>query len=630
MVLVVKSSHFFTLFTNKNCPVMTTPKDYFHSPSLSDPSPSWLLSTTESYNQNDDQLSEISVPLLNTHHVNFTSTPTHTITDDWEAMSEDLSRLSEPKRATSEISSFIGQSDADEAITPEHGDRQHLDLRRLTPGLLCRVFDFLLGQIDPASKLPNNAYYWNIVKERVHYESEHDSLLLLYSLIPPKENVISLYHLIRVNNWEGREIFTQASHVGVEEERFWVDYWKKTYVHYEKILFLFRCINYKNITLAMGKIQWYEREQLANMQRLIVAYELGMIDDLRVGETVEQFDDEVEAIPDTTNFYSAQYLEDLFLKKLQRLDLTKRNDEYFISSKGKDEGQRSLIDLALYKLFQLSLKMFRDFDMDFKDLALPNNFRNSHVKFEMDIYTEHTRKLGFCMDFNSSYQFEVDTEEENEEIIENLSNYIVLDVRDVTNFSKFLNFELPRSVMFLNFSSSIPYNYDLGESKFPNVRFMRINLEGTSNYSDIYDSNDYCGSPVFQYGETINNFLCEMLTRERFPNLVHLVLKGVHNLQVFQDCNILPQLWFLELLVSEVNSFWTDAQCIPSLSHVLKQTEQLKQLTLNVNLDVRQFSGVDYEKLQQIYALGIEYNVSVSVGRSSIAKYCKYSFKTVY
>lgn len=501
---------------------------------------------------------------------------------------------------------------------------EKLELLKLGTCEILRIFEFLIGDVSRAKSEMNSQFYWNIIQSHLHgHESEHDALLALFNLVPPKESVLSLRYLYELN--KKRKIF----HVTSGDEKTIFEFWKNVYVHFEKILCVFRSLMFTNMTLAMGRISWYEREQLANMQRLIVAHEMGMDQPLKVGETLEPFDDQVEFIDSTNDeYFSSQYLEKEFLTKFKRLELTPFNEQFIMQGHGD-----GMFNLAIFKMLQLSLKMFRDFDLDVKDLALPNNFRNSHVRFEMDIFNTRTRKLGFCMDYNSSFQFEVEKDEQDE-IINNLSKYVILDLRDVTNFSKYLDFILPSEIQFLNFCSSIPYNYDLGNVSFSNVKYLRINIEG-HHECDVGDEIADYGNPVF-VEDTTSMFLREMLSTKRFPNLIHLVLRGAQSLSFleeesgFEGQSVLSQLWFLELLINDdTNGFYGNSNGVETLRKITNRMSQLKQLILNVNLDVRRSSGVDYEKLKEIYGIG-NGRFTVSVGRVSIARFCKYAFANVY
>ncbi|EFC43978.1 predicted protein [Naegleria gruberi] len=475
---------------------------------------------------------------------------------------------------------------------------------KLTSQQLVHIFSFLVGRVELCKE---DEFYWNIVKHHLHVESEHDALLALFKLIPPKESVFPLHHLISEMNKRGK----------FQDSKF-EEFYKMAYTHFEKILLLLRCTNFTNLVLAQGRISWFEREQLANMQRLIISRELGYLQPLKVGETVEQFDDEVELIDsDNDPAQSNDYLAELFRRRLCRLNLTK-SDEEFISHQ-----ENGFMDLAFHKMMQLSEKMFRDFDMDCKDLALPYNFRNSHVKFEMDIFNTNSKKLGFCMDYNSSYQFEVEDEEEVEELVSNLSHYQVLDIRDVTHFSTFMNFEIPKEIEFVNFSGSIPYNYDLGQVYFPNVKFLRINIESNQSHT-----NDLGDEYFLDFEDSTSMFLNEFL--KRFPNLIHLVIRGIENISFFEKLDeLLSHLWVLELMIDDEDSFWGKPDSIECLERITDKAKNLKQLFLNVNLDVRRPLAVDYEKLKLYYSLGNN-RFSTSIGRASIARFCKSAFANVY
>ncbi|KAG2392910.1 hypothetical protein C9374_009487 [Naegleria lovaniensis] len=503
-----------------------------------------------------------------------------------------------------------------------------LDLLKLGNSEIWKIFEFLIGDVQRAKSEMNSQFYWNIIHQHLHgHESEHDALLALFNVVPPKESVLSLRYLCEMNKRTGKIFSVNVT----RQDGAFFEFWKLVYVHFEKILCVFRSLIFTNMTLAMGRISWYEREQLANMQRLIVAHEMGTAQPLKVGETLEQFDDQVELIdPPDDEFFSSEHLQNEFLQKFKRLELTPLNEQFILQ-----HHEDGMFNLAIFKMLQLSLKMFRDFDLDFKDLALPNNFRNSHVRFEMDIFNERTRKLGFCMDYNSSYQFEVESEDEQDELIKNLSKFVILDLRDVTNFSKYLDFTLPSEIQFLNFCSSIPYNYDLGNVKFSNVKYLRINIEGSHHECDVGEENlvaDYGHEPVF-IEDTTSMFLTEMLSTKRFPNLIHLVLRGAQSLSFLEEeseSGVLSQLWFLELLINDDhNGFYGSSQCVETLRKVTSRMPHLKQLVLNVNLDVRRSSGIDYEKLKDIYRIG-NGRFTVSVGRASIARFCKYAFANVY
>ncbi|KAL9650403.1 hypothetical protein ABK040_016470 [Willaertia magna] len=360
-------------------------------------------------------------------------------------------------------------------------------------------------------------------------------------------------------------------------------------------------------------------------------------------------------------------------------EIKERLEKLMITEKEvlENDNLNNLFDLFITKAVILTLKIYKKFDCDANNIDIYkcylmslkyldqysvegefNNENNNDCKkyglvingpiawksfvtingsiFIENNYTTNENTENNIENNNANVFNENVNIEENKDVKEKLNSYFYLHLQNVGFFNEeFKNLIFPNSILSFTFSSHLFYSIKPTEQwdnlfenvKFPNVKYLRIYFDeygfdcGDDEYLDLekfFENTNY--GTITDYKELQFIILKNLLKKERFPKLNHLVLHGFTKRNLFEECDfsLLQQLLTIEFrfgLSSKMKS--------SNFFNEIVNLKSLKFVIIHCLLDPRLKKAISYEELENYYDLK-DKSFVFSIGNVSLSEYFRY------
>ncbi|KAL9650557.1 hypothetical protein ABK040_004775 [Willaertia magna] len=416
------------------------------------------------------------------------------------------------------------------------------------------IFTFLIGNLNDRNVI-------NKIVTNNNYQ---------YTL-PNAENIKALVSITNLNKSQ-------------LQNSIWINkFWKNSCHTLDLIYYLKMNKKKQNDTIGNGDFTDEEREELEDIQKHILFYELGIVDD-----EDKRLD---------SGWYNLENAKNQFTKRLQKLVEEREMSDCF--------------NLFLYKIFNVSLQII-DTENSFSQRyssEMPKNLQRYEKEEKYEFNWKDDKVMGIILDLECLIDDDNKLLDEKEylKLKQTLQNTFNLYLN--SNFYNFDSFgkdiTVFDNILFLKLAISVDINMD--DIVFNNVRYLFIKSE-KPNFDDKWEEyNDFERKDY----KSISHFL----QKKYFPKLHHLVLEVGQFKEELKDCDLLQIIEILEVIPTEYEDFDEMEQIVQTLKLIIPTTNCLRFCVVPQNI-----YDLTVEEVKKIYNLE-DRNYIISIQNESYSYY---------